>query len=85
MLTPIQYVTLHFRDQRGASSLPYRNRAALSPFLCVSRSPIRYDFRAGTKSIRYSVDIALTLAEGLLEMTLVLTYHNEDWLQVSTP
>ena len=85
MLTPIQYVTLYFRDQRGASSLPYRNRAALSPFLCVSRSPIRYDFRAGTKSIRYSVDIALTLAEGLLEMTLVLTYHNEDWLQVSTP
>ena len=29
-----------------------------SPFLCVNRSPIRYGLRAGTKVIRYRVNIA---------------------------
>ena len=42
--TPVQYVTLHFRDRRGAASLPHRNRAA-TIVLCVNRSPIRYEFR----------------------------------------
>ena len=46
---------------------PPRKRSALrsvreiapkSPFLCVNRSPIRYGFRAGTKDIRYSVNVA---------------------------
>ena len=27
--------------------------------LCVNKSPIRYDFRAGAKAIRYSVNMAL--------------------------
>ena len=37
--TPVQYVTLHFRDRRGAASLRHRNRAA------TMRSPIHYEFR----------------------------------------
>ena len=33
--TPIRYVTLHFRDQRGATSLRYRNRAKIwTAFVC---------------------------------------------------
>ena len=32
--------------------------APKSPFLCVNRSPIRYDFRAGAKAIRYCVNMA---------------------------
>ena len=32
--------------------------APLEPFLCVNRSPIRYDFRGGVKAIWYSVNIA---------------------------
>ena len=51
---PIRYVTLHLRDRRGAASLRYRNRAKNT----VNRSPIRYDFRAGAKGMRYSVKIA---------------------------
>ena len=39
MNTTVQYVTLHFRDRRGAASLRHRNRAA------TMRSPIRYEFR----------------------------------------
>ena len=29
--------------------------APKSPFLCVSRSPIRYSFRAGAKAIRHNI------------------------------
>ena len=36
---PIRYVTLHFRDQRGAASLCYRNRAEITVLKCVNRSP----------------------------------------------
>ena len=32
--------------------------APLEPLLCVTRSPIRYDFRGDTKAIRYIVSIA---------------------------
>ena len=45
--TPIQYVTLHFRDRCGAALLRYRNRAP-QQFLCVFRSPIQYGFRSAT-------------------------------------
>ena len=55
--TPIRYVTLHFRDPRGAASLRYRKRAK-SPFWCVNRSLIRYGFYAGAKAIRFCVNIA---------------------------
>ena len=53
--TPIRYVTLHFRDRRGAASLRHGNRAATT-VLCANRSPIRYGFRGGAKAIRYSVN-----------------------------
>ena len=46
----ILYVTLHFRDRRGAASPPKLW------FLCVNRSPIRDGFRAGARAIRYSVN-----------------------------
>jgi len=36
----------------------YRNRAEITVLVCVNRSPIRYDFRAGAKAILYSVNIA---------------------------
>ena len=55
--TPIWYVTLHFRDPRGAASLRYRKRAK-SPFLCVNRNPVRNGFCAGVKAIRFCVNIA---------------------------
>ena len=32
-----------------------REIAPPQPFLCVNRSPIRYDFHGGAKVIRYSV------------------------------
>ena len=36
-----------------------------SPFcVCVNRSPIRYDFRAGVKAIKYSVNIAIIFFYG---------------------
>jgi len=58
-----QYVTLHFRDQRGAPSLSLRSVTEIplkSPFIFVNRSPIWYnDFRAGAKAFRYIVDIAI--------------------------
>jgi len=31
---PIQYVTLYFRDQRGAASLRYGNRAKITVLMC---------------------------------------------------
>ena len=52
---------MRLRDPRGAASLRYRNRAKIMitvtvlPFLCVSRSPIRYGFCAGVNAIGYSV------------------------------
>ena len=33
--------------------------APKSPFLCVNRSPNRYDFSGGAKTIRHNVNIAL--------------------------
>ena len=35
--TPIRYVTLHFRDQRGAASLRYRNSAAKTVLMRVQK------------------------------------------------
>ena len=40
----------------GAAQLrSVREIAPPQPFLCVNRSPIRYDFHGGAKVIRYSV------------------------------
>ena len=55
--TPIWYVTLHFRDPRGAASL-VTEIAMKSAFLFVNRSLIRYGFYAGAKAIRFCVNIA---------------------------
>ena len=33
-IKPIQCVTLHFRDRRGAASVHHRNRAALTGLVC---------------------------------------------------
>ena len=53
------YVNLHFRDQRGAASLRYRNRAKITVLTCEQKPCIRSDFRAGAKAtIRYSVNTA---------------------------
>ena len=53
------YVTLHFRDQRGAASLRYRNRAKITVLMCEQKPCIRSDFRAGAKAtIRCSVNTA---------------------------
>ena len=52
VLTPIRYVTLHFRDRRCAASLRYRNRAE------ITEARFRYGFRAGAKSVRWTVNIA---------------------------
>ena len=52
-LTPIRCVSLHFRDQRGATSLSFNNRSK-SPSLCVNRSPFRYSHRlTGCPSSKY--------------------------------
>ena len=53
------YVTLHFRDQRGAASLRYRNRAKITVLTYKLKRYIRSDFRAGAKAtIWYSVNAA---------------------------
>ena len=56
-MEPTRYVTLHFRDQRGAASLRHRHRAEITS-LCVNRSPIRYDFCTSEKAIQCSTNIA---------------------------
>ena len=47
-------------------SISDHDRVSLkSPFcVCVNRSPIRYDFRAGVKAIKYSVNIAIIFFYG---------------------
>ena len=58
--TPIPYVTLVFRDRHGAVQLRSLTKIApKSPFLCVNRIPIWYGFRASTKAIWKSGNIAL--------------------------
>ena len=37
MYVCIRYVTLHFRDRCGASSLCYINRAKITVFMCVQK------------------------------------------------
>ena len=60
-MEPTRYVTLHFRDQRGAASLRHRHRAEIYTSLCLNRSPIRYDFCASERAIHYSANIPYTV------------------------
>ena len=88
---PIRYVTLHFRDRRGAARrgatlFRYRYRAEITQFLLVNRSPIRYGFRADARAIRYSwVDIssnglkmALNITSGLNLIMVWSIVHQEE-------
>ena len=49
------------QDRRGAALLTVTEAAPKSLFSFVNRSPVWYDFRAGTRAIRYSVVTALKL------------------------
>ena len=58
-----------------------------SPFLCVNRNSIRYDFGAGAKAIQYSVNIAynlLLLAPFSLTPTPVLRIAEEKRVRQSS-
>ena len=48
---------LLIRDRRSTASLRYRNHAEITVFMR-EESPIRYDFRAGVKTIWYRVNTA---------------------------
>ena len=52
---------VHFRDRRGATLLRYmyRRRNHRSSLMNRTEALSGYDFRAGAKAIRYSVNIAL--------------------------
>ena len=61
------YPIWHSTFEIGAA--PLRSVTEVSPpqpFLCVKRSPIRYDFPGGANSVRYSVDIPLAVQWWLL-------------------
>ena len=62
--TPIRYVTLHFKDRRGA-------RAAATVFMC-DQKLYRYGFRGGAKAIQYNVNTALVswslISDGLVSL-----------------
>ena len=51
---PIRYVTLHFRDWRGAASLRYRNRAATTVRVCGQNPYTVWQFLRLAKDIQYS-------------------------------
>lgn len=62
-----QVVTIYFQ----ATSLPYRNCPEIS-VLCVNKSPMRYDFRAGQElSAVCSVDIASVVLGELVQLLSV--------------
>lgn len=47
-----------FTLEIGSAQLRYVTEIVQAQvFLCVNRSPIRYDFRGGAKAMRYSVNI----------------------------
>ena len=53
----IRYVTLQFRDPRGADSLSQRNRVEITVLMC-EQNPYPVWFGAGGKTSRYIVNIA---------------------------
>ena len=50
--------TIYFQDRSSAASLLHKNRFEIG-VLCVNESPIRYVFGAGTRAIRFCVEILL--------------------------
>ena len=52
---PLRYMTLHFRDRRGAALLRYRNRAKITVLMCEQKPYIRYGFRAGARAIPFGL------------------------------
>ena len=67
--TTLKRCTEHFTLARSAQLSSVTEIAPKKPFLSVSRSPIRYDFRASPRTIRYIVNI--DLAFSVLEISLV--------------
>ena len=61
-------MTLHLRDQRGAASLRYRNRAVITVLMCEQKPAIRYGFHTGGNAIRYGVNIALNIGRRYLKL-----------------
>ena len=59
-IKPIQYVTLHFRDRRGAASLRHKNRAATT-VLVGKQKPCPVWFSWRRNFIRYSVTTVVFL------------------------
>ena len=49
----MRYVTLDFRDERGAASLRYRSLVEIKR----ERKPYRVWFQAGARAIRYTVNV----------------------------
>lgn len=45
------FICFHLRDQLGATSLRYRNRARITVIICMNGSSIRYGFPTGAKAI----------------------------------
>ena len=52
---PLRYVTLHFRDRRGAASPRYRNRAEIIVLMFEQKPYIRYGFRACARAIPFGL------------------------------
>ena len=61
--TPIWYVTLHFRDPRGAASLRYRNRVEISVLIC-EQKPYPLWFLCWRKSNPVLCKHSLRLSDG---------------------
>ena len=55
--TPIRYVTLHFRDRRGAAL--HKSRRHNRSWMGTEALMIQYTFRSGEEAIWYSVIMAL--------------------------
>ena len=54
---PLRYMTLHFRDRRGAASLRYRNRAKITVVMCEQKPyPVWFSCMRKSYSVRLSVN-----------------------------
>lgn len=57
-LSLVRYVTLYFRDCRGAASLGHRKRVATTVLMCEHKSFKVWFFCVGARAIRHGVIIA---------------------------
>ena len=54
---PLRYVTLHFRDRRGAASPRYRNRAKITVLMFEQKPyPVWFSCMGKSYSVRFSVN-----------------------------